>query len=207
MTTEQLEQLALAKRILAGREWLTFDELSDKAKARAVENYCQHLDYWDESIRSELRCDLEKAGVYRPKLSYSGFSSQGDGAHFTGDYSYAAGWRSWFGDGDGMPSLYEAVSGLAALQARYFYQLQATITHRGHYQHENCTRIDVYRRDDKAVSAETAEELAELLRDLMRACYKELEAEYDYSTGEGAYETLSNSEDEFHEDGRSYTRP
>ena len=83
----------------------TYDELSDKAKARARQDYVErggHIPYewWDASydefvtIGAMLGITIDTESVKTcgggkkdvPNISFSGFSSQGDGASFVGSY-------------------------------------------------------------------------------------------------------------------------
>tara|TARA_R110000822_G_scaffold114338_2_gene245879 strand:- start:3 stop:608 length:606 start_codon:yes stop_codon:yes gene_type:complete len=62
----------------------TFDELSDTAKQKAMEDYVSHFDF-----EMDEECVLEDIVESNPHIqdmdiSYSGFWSQGDGASFTG---------------------------------------------------------------------------------------------------------------------------
>jgi hypothetical protein len=62
----------------------------------------------------------------------------------------------------------------------------------------------VDRKDGACVTDEVADELAEALRSIMRHCYRALEREYDYQTGEGAEEFLRSYENRYTEDGAYY---
>ncbi len=70
----------------------TYDELSDKAKARARQDYVErggHIPYewWDASY--DVFVDISQMlgiSIETNNISFSGFSSQGDGASFTGSY-------------------------------------------------------------------------------------------------------------------------
>ena len=62
----------------------TFDELSEKAKQKAMEDYVSYFDF-----EMDEECILEDIVESNPhiqdmNISYSGFYSQGDGASFTG---------------------------------------------------------------------------------------------------------------------------
>mgnify|MGYP003638908235 CR=1 FL=1 len=62
----------------------TFDELSETAKQKAMEDYVSHFDF-----EMDEECILEYVVECNPHIqdmdiSYSGFWSQGDGASFTG---------------------------------------------------------------------------------------------------------------------------
>ena len=194
------EQLREAKRILDDRGGYLFDELSPAAQETAVRNYNQNLSNWDHYIMEDLRDDLGHLGVSAPQIGYSGFCSQGDGAHFTGTYSYEAGSPSWF---EGTP-LHKHAKELSRLQRRHFYALRAKITHRGHYQHEYCTCIDVGDTRDRDVSEGVEKQLCELLRNIMRHCYEALNAEYDWATGDGAKDNMRENDYWFAADGSDY---
>ena len=63
-----------------------FSELSESAKKKALEVYRDintKYDDWHEPIIDGAMEDLEAAGFNEPKVYYSGFWSQGDGACFT----------------------------------------------------------------------------------------------------------------------------
>lgn len=88
------------------------------------------------------------------------------------------------------------------MQRRSFYKLTATIKHRGHYYHEMCTDIDVYRADGDADSA-TIDTMKQTLRDFMRWIYRQLEAEYDWrNSDEQIDESIRCNEYEFEESGK-----
>jgi len=62
------------------------DELEGRSKERARDWY-RHVsagdNYFSEFIIEDWKARLEKKGFNSPEISYSGFSSQGDGASFT----------------------------------------------------------------------------------------------------------------------------
>ena len=64
----------------------TYDELTAEAQNNAIEQNREiNVDYpsWDEFIIDEMKDALEKAGIEKPEIQYSGFWSQGDGLSFT----------------------------------------------------------------------------------------------------------------------------
>jgi hypothetical protein len=69
------------------REGLAFGDLSDSAKAKAIESNrdinVDHEDWADPIIEGFVE-DMEGFGVSDVEVEYSGFWSQGDGASFTG---------------------------------------------------------------------------------------------------------------------------
>ena len=62
----------------------SYNELSDKAKQKLRDNYCEHVIEMDFEVEC-LETILEEMGFCNVKVSYSGFWSQGDGASFTCD--------------------------------------------------------------------------------------------------------------------------
>ena len=64
----------------------TFEELSDEAKEKALEFYRDfNTAYWEwwETTLDDQKEQLEKAGINKPAIEFSGFWSQGDGLSFT----------------------------------------------------------------------------------------------------------------------------
>jgi hypothetical protein len=71
-------------------EDLQYDQLSDAAKKKARERYVNSNleagdNYWAEYVIDEWKELLEAKGFDSPKINYSGFYSQGDGASFICD--------------------------------------------------------------------------------------------------------------------------
>jgi len=68
----------------------SFDELSDKAKNKAMEDYAANLgfSFYAECIIEDAKTIGELMGIDIDNVYYSGFYSQGDGAMFTGGYGY-----------------------------------------------------------------------------------------------------------------------
>lgn len=67
---------------------IPYDELEQRAQARARDKWREHLDQndWDhlsESVIAEWKWLLKNKGFNDVKISWSGFGSQGDGASFT----------------------------------------------------------------------------------------------------------------------------
>ena len=200
-----------------------FDELSDEAKQTAIESArymdVEFFEWWDSSFESfaeaadlfgldirQTRKSLVGGGHrYDPTIFFSGFSSQGDGACFEGDYSYKKGAlkatkQAFPADSE----LLRIVRDLQALQQRNFYQITAAAKHRGHYDHSGCMDITVDRADGKAFSDDDEESLKQLMRDFADWIYSCLEKEFDYLTSDEAVaESLRANGTEFTEDGQT----
>ncbi|CAM3041636.1 MULTISPECIES: hypothetical protein [Bacteria] len=122
-----------------------------------------------------------------PRILFSGFASQGDGASFEGEYRYARGSSAAIRSYAPVdPELHRIVDALAAIQRRNLYQLQGTIRQTGRYCHEYSMTISVERDgpngQDGTPTAE--DDVTEALRDLARWLYRRLEAEYDFQTAD-----------------------
>lgn len=63
-----------------------FNELDEKAKQKVRDWYCEsavHYEWWD-NVYTQAKFDGEAKGFDIEDIRFSGFSSQGDGAHWTG---------------------------------------------------------------------------------------------------------------------------
>ena len=180
-----------------------YNELSDEAKQTALEKqYNINIDgynWWDSDF-----CDFKEIaaliGITVKDIYFSGFCSQGDGACFTGNYEYKKGALKSVKEYAPLDAeLHEIALNLQNLQRKYFYQLSANVEHHGHYYHELCTRIQVY-KDGDYVNDEAENGITEFLRNFMQWIYLQLNKQYDYLTLEEAIvETLN--EYQFTEDG------
>jgi hypothetical protein len=165
-----------------------FPELSDAAKAVARDWY-RHLgphDNWWDSVYDDFQNICEILGVslkmrdvklmggrYRqePRVWFSGFASQGDGASFEARLNYAKGMQGKiraYAPKDS--TLHSIADRMQAVQKRNFYQLRADIGHRGHYYHEYCMTIDVTRDSPtwQDMTEDAEDTIIEALRDLAR---------------------------------------
>lgn len=180
-----------------------FNELSDSAKERAREWYRTTFDYeWWDFVYDDAKEVGKVLGIDISNIYFSGFSSQGDGAQFMGDYEYRKGAskeiRSYTNDEE----LHRIADDLQEIQRRNFYSISASVSHDGHYVHEYCTTINVHDSRDIDVSDDTEESIKELMRDYMRWIYRSLEREYEYLTSdENIDEMMVANEYEFDENG------
>jgi hypothetical protein len=195
----------------------TFDELSDDAKEKARDWYreaSQHDDWWDtvfedaDKIAKLLGIEFKQKPVklhggltrYDPRIWFSGFSSQGDGACFEARYRYAKGCakavRGYAPQGEWLRQI---AGGLQAAQRSAFYRLEAETEHSGHYYHSGCMSVKVWRNpDDRDVSREIEEEVTQLLRQFADWIYHQLEAEHDYrNSDENVDECIRANDYEF----------
>ncbi len=199
-----------------------YDELSDSAKEKAREWYCEDLpldheyvledaatiaDLFGLDIRQTRKTLMGGGHRYDPTVYWSGFWSQGDGACYEGSYKYKAGSvKAVKAYAPQDEEIHRIVESLAKVQRKFFYHLTAVCKHRGHYYHSGCMEVEVDdyegRDFDRSVWAEAEDEVTQLLRDFADWIYKRLEDEYEYQTSEEAVaEAMAANEYEFYEDG------
>lgn len=173
-----------------------FAELSDSAKQAAMQWYCEGAcdGFWSEFIIDDVKQIGQLIGFDIENIYYSGFSSQGDGACFTGSIKYRKGGASAVkAHAPRDTELHRIAREWQSLQKRNFYALRAQVAHRGHYQHEMCTVFDC--EDTRhnygcLQNPDIEDEIKEIARDFMRWIYRTLESEYEYQTSE---ETISEA--------------
>ncbi|OUC53023.1 MULTISPECIES: antitoxin of toxin-antitoxin stability system [Sphingomonadaceae] len=186
-------------------ETYRLDELPESAKANARNWYretCLDHDWHDVTFDDfEEVCDI--LGVVlrtdivrlfgggtrsKPRIYFSGFWNQGDGACYDGTYSYAKGAHRRIRDHAPIDlELHRIADALRAAQRRNFYQLSADIRPRGRYYHEHSMVITVEREGTaQDMTADAEEAIMQALRDLACWLYRRLGAEYDYLSSDEA---------------------
>ena len=181
---------------------LRLDELSEQARNKARDWYREASAYDDwhdcvfddfETICAILGVRLKTRSVrlfgggtrQKPCIWFSGFASQGDGASFECSYNFAKGaTKAIRAHAPQDSELHRIADALQAIQRRNFYQLCADVHQRGRYCHEYSMTITVERDGPtyQDMTAEAEDTLIELLRDLARWLYRQLEREYEYQT-------------------------
>lgn len=206
-------------------EVFRLEELSEPAKDSARVWYRKGgpHDGWYEFVYEDFEAICEILGIelktfpvrlygggtsQKPCIWFSGFWSQGDGACFEGCYRYqkAAG-RKIREHAPQDYELHRIASALQAIQRHHFYHLRAEIVHHGRYYHEYCMAIEVAldSSDVQGMIADAADGVVELMRDLARWLYRQLEREYEYLTSnEVVDEAIIANGYTFTEDGRRF---
>ena len=103
--------------------------------------------------------------------------------------------------------LHRIADALQAIQRRNFYQLRADANQRGRGCHEYSMAISVERDSptNQQMTADAEDAVVELLRDLARWLYRQLEREYEYQTSdEVTDEAILANEYTFTGDGRRF---
>jgi hypothetical protein len=159
---------------------------------------------WFEFVKENFIEACAALGIEVTAAYFSGFSSQGDGASFTGHYTYKKGalaqvkkdYPTW-------SALHEAARELQEVQKYHKYQLEADIGKCGRHVHEqtmNVTLSSGCRYDNIRDDAEPI--VLEVMQCLAREYYENLEDEYEYRTGDEALkETFDANGCLFSEDG------
>ena len=183
-------------------ETYKYDELSEEAKEKALETMQDiNTDYewWDSAIEDAKEIG-RIMGIEISNIYFSGFSSQGDGAFFKGEYAYRKNSvKELIEYAPADEELHRIVKELRIVQGRDFYQLSANAKQTGYYYD---AEIAVSREDYKEMSKNAEESLKELLTDFMHWIYRTLEKEYEYLTSKEAIEeTIRANEYKFTEDG------
>ena len=191
------------------------DELDESAREQARDWYRRHAfdEDWYEfqfddfaRISAILGLSLATRSIRlmgggscaKPKIYFSGFSSQGDGACFEGEYRYARDMaRSIRAHAPKDTELHGIADSLLEVQRRNFYQLRASIQHVGRYCHEYSMRIAVFRDSPSGQDLSLADEeiIVDTLRDLARWLYRQLEAEHDYRSADAQVDEAIRAND------------
>ena len=201
------------------------DELSDTAKEKARAWYREGgFDHdWFEFVYEDFQRIAEILGLrlktravrlygggirQGPCVWFRGFWSQGDGACFDTFYSYQKGAARRVRDHAPQDTeLHRIADALQAIQRRNFYQLHAEASHRGHYYHEYSMAISVERDSPTCqdMSADAEYAVSEVLRDLARWLYRQLEREYESQTSdEAGDESIIANDYTFTDTGRRF---
>lgn len=199
-----------------------FSELTDKAKEKAREWYREGaLDYnWYEAVYEDADTIAKLMGItindrpyktmggdtkYEKCIFFSGFSSQGDGACFEGTYEHAVGSvKAVKQHAPNDETLHDIVTSLLDIQKRHRYRVTATVKHSGHYQHSNCTEIDVECGHCEIPDGTDSDchQVRKQLRRFMDWIYRQLNTDHDYlMSDESVDDSITANDYEFDEDG------
>ena len=203
----------------------TIDELSDEVKEAARRWYRDtglHDEWYDfvyedfETICRILGVTLATTPVRlhgggtreKPRIYWTGFHCQGDGASYEGGWSHARGSRKAIREhAPKDEELHRIADVLHDAQRRNFFQLGATVRHRGRYCHEYSMAIEVERDSPtwQPMTEGAEDAVIEALRDLARWLYRQLRSEYEHQTSDVTVdEVLSVNRYAFTADGRRF---
>lgn len=186
----------------------TFKELNDKAKEKA-RAWWRELSAEDSLFSEGPKEDLKEVAKHMgwkvTDTYFSGFSSQGDGACFAGEWAASrVNVASLKGYAPKDEELHRIVAIIERVATRNPEAI-ASVRQSGHYMHENCTRFeyedfsDAYRDEDEKL-------LTKATRDLMQWFYASLEEASEFEDSDkNIDEILTNNEQyEFTADGEAY---
>ena len=176
-----------------------FGELSESNQTQVIENYEDintGYKWWDCGFE-DYKAIGEIFGIDISNVFFSGFSSQGDGACFEGEYSYNKEAVKKIKEYAGLDTeLHRIAKDLQTIQSKYFYGLTASVKQSGQSSHAYCTNIEVY--DDIHEGYYGGDEITELLRDFMNWIYRNLEKQYWFLVSDEAVkETIECNEYDF----------
>jgi len=186
----------------------SINELSENAKKKAIEKERSECDvdlqFTVDYIEEILAC----LGFESPKISYSGFGSQGDGLSFVSDnWQYKKGMLDRLGKITQELCFLDVSKQLQVMAKNTGYKLQFSVNRTSYYySHENTVQIDNSPYSDFRLSDDQDGILTNLKNSLCRAFYKMLEAGYDYQlTDEYIIESLLANDVLFLESGKVWS--
>lgn len=169
-----------------------YDELGPEAQEKARQWYregWEQDDFWAECCIEDAKECGKIIGIDIDNIYYSGFWSQGDGACFTGSYSFVKG--SVKNIREHAPEdteLLRIARELRDLRGRAWLNYSAKIEQGGNCYHKHCTSIEVFTEKRNGDEVETTKEaqsaVEELMWDFMDWIYARLEAEYNYQNSD-----------------------
>jgi len=160
----------------------SINELSENAKKKAIEkersNCDVDLQFTVEYVEEILTC----LGFESPKISYSGFCSQGDGLSFVSEnWQYKKHLLARIGEITQDKTVLNCAKNLLELSKKHGYKIQFSVNRISNfYSHENTVQIDNSPYSDFSLSDDQDEILTTLKNCLCRVFYRMLEKDYDY---------------------------
>lgn len=194
----------------------SFEELSEKSQAKAIDKECQILgENWTaEHVIESCSEWLSMLGFSNTKIYYSGFWSQGDGACFIGDYAFKKDTVEKIAtEFPKFTELQDIAKRLYNLQAKMNYSISASISHYGRYYHENSMEVAIDVEDfnceleeDFILICELEEDFILICKDIAQMIYKYLFECYESETSEDhAKEVILDNDFQFLECGKLYS--
>ena len=181
----------------------TFNELSKEAQATVIDNNrdfnTEYFDWYEDDYIYHKE-QLEKAGFTDIDISFSGFSSQGDGASFTGKVcDLVVLNKAWkLGLKDSQAKVIQDYATITLDRVNHHYVHSNTVSVNIEYYHHG---QDTPRLDELLNKLE--KNLDELVKDYADTIYSDLGKTYDGMTSDEAIaESIEANELLFSEDGR-----
>lgn len=149
------------------------------------EKYQPHYDWWD-CVYEDAKQIGAIIGFEIDDIFFSGFSSQGDGACFTGTLGYAKGASKAIRRHAPLDTeLHALADRWTALQKSNFYSITGRVTQSGRYSHSGATDFEFEdSRESYGYTRESfdEDEATQIVRDFMDWIYEQLENDYEYQS-------------------------
>ncbi len=190
-----------------------FDELTDRAKETARQ-WWRDLEAQDFDTECTISDAVECARILgieidgtpnKPRVYWSGFWSQGDGASFTGRYAYVKGAAKAIREHAPQDTeLHKIADALQDAQRRHFYRLVAVVTQSRSYVHSHTMGVDVEDSNDSYRDiGDDEDNVRDALHSFADWIYRQLEREYEFNmSDENVDESIRINEYEFDETGK-----
>lgn len=191
----------------------TFDELTPAAQSKARDWFRadKEFDGQDHVIEDAKQC-LAFAGFNVENVHYTGFSSQGDGACFTGAWSAADVEPGKTKEHAPKDETLHAIAAEVERIAALFPHASLKVEHSGgHYCHEFCTEFTVSIADESGDEIDSIarfwreNDLINVSRRAMKWIYRQLESSYEWENAdEQVDESIRANEYTFTADGKRF---
>jgi hypothetical protein len=189
-------------------ELFSINELSENAKQKAIDKERTHCDVDLQFTVEYIEEILTTLGFESPKISYSGFCSQGDGLSFvSNNWQYKKGMLDNVKECTKDNTLLSVAKQLQIMAKNTGYKLQFSVNRASHfYSHENTVQIENDPYSDFSLSDEQDAILTNLKNSLCRVFYRMLEKDYDYQlSDEYIIESLLSNEVMFLSGGKVWS--
>ncbi len=210
-TVYQFSELSESAKEKA-RDWMREHEQQDfEPEMEAYETAARLLgiDLMVGKTRKSRKNPNELIHYQANTILYSGFSSQGDGASFTGTYTFKPGLTEVVrGEFPKDTELHAIADALQVFQCRMVYdgnrEWEGKITQNdGRYCHKYTMSAEVYDAEGEEMDAKLSKAFTEIMRDFAQWIYDGLEADYDWRLSDEAIdETIEANDYEFTEEGK-----
>ena len=191
------------------RDWYREQGLDHEWYGFVLEDFLEIATILGVAIRNEDAGKSREQDKRGPRIFFSGFSSQGDGACFEGTYGHEKGGLRKIREHAPNDEVLHAIArDLHDVQQRNFYQIQGIIRHRGLYCHEYTMNLELERINDTGQDlTEDAEQVVtEAMRRLARWLYRQLESSYEaLTTAEAVDEIIEANDWRFRHDGEFFS--
>lgn len=180
----------------------SIDELDERSFQKAYDSWSASQEFFDEFIIEDMMEELKNQGVEDPKIRYSGFSSQGDGASFTGRVRDVGAFLGRELNRHEKFVLEQTSVNLVANSSRYYHESTVTTDFKFGYSHTFDNQLSKLEK----IACELESEINDKRLNLCHEFYRRLESEYNYQMSEDSSKEYCESNNiEFYNNGEQYT--